>query len=476
MCEVAVTLISRIVNRRKALKGIGVGASAGLFLPTLLTSCKEDDPGGSTIDYDGTILIVGAGAAGLYVADLLMEKGLNVTVLEASERIGGRILSVRGVTDFPVELGADTIKTEESLLLKVTSGLNLNVSDLAAGRENLFYLNGQIKSAGEWATDASFAAAQHFVSNPPFSDNTDQTILQAIQEAGLSSDTYLILESQLGDQLGSDNNRISISGVKGSLNLPTNSKSLALANNPLQDILFSRFSKVLDHIQYSTKVLSIDYSGEEISIVTNNGNLTANKVVLTVPVSIIKRGDVNFIPALPDDKLQALNRMGMDGAMKMMLKFNRNFWGQATYKIFGGELIPVYEGAGAVKSTTNRTLIATAFGSEAEALTGLNDEEIKARLIAELDAMFDGNASTNNELNAFIKKDWSADENIRGGYSYPLPGGSNNDRIVFSAPVQDKLYFAGEAANVNGNYGTVHGALESAAKTAQEIIDSILAE
>ncbi|ELR71012.1 amine oxidase [Fulvivirga imtechensis AK7] len=463
------------MNRRKALKGIGIGASAGLFLPTILTSCKEDDPGGPAIDYNGNVLVVGAGVAGLYVADLLMQKGLNVTVLEASERIGGRILSIRGFADFPVELGADTIRTGESLLLKITSELNIQVSDLAEAREDLFYLNGQTKNAAGWAADSSFSAAQNFINNLPFTD-TDQSILQAIQEAGITGDAYPLLESLLGDQLGSDNSRIGINGIIKSLNLPTNNKFLALANNPLQDIIFSRFSNVLDRIEYNTKVLSVDYSGEEVTIGTSNGNLTANKVVLTVPVSIIKRGDVNFIPGLPDDKLQALSRIGMDGAMKMILRFNRNFWGQTTFKVFGGTMIPMYEGAGSVRSSTNRTLIATAFGSEAEALAGLSDEVIKADLIAELDAMFEGNASTNNELNAFIKKDWSADENIGGGYSYPLPGGSDNDRVILSAPLQDKLYFAGEAANVNGNYGTVHGALESAEKTVQEIIDSILAK
>lgn len=462
------------MNRRKALIKIGAGASACIFLPALLGSCNEDESAGPAISYDGNILIIGAGAAGLYAADLLMAQGLKVTVLEASDRIGGRVLSVRGFADFPLELGANLIKTDQSLLLNFAKKYNLNVTDLAEGSKEIFYLNGLMKSAADWGNDPSFTAAMQFISNINTSDNDNQTIFEAIQEAGLSSDVHRILEGKLGEQLGSDNVSIGIDGTKGALNLPTNSKSLALSNNPVQDLLYSNFAHVIDHVQYNTKVSEIDYSGGEVTVKTNNGSLTAKKVILTVPISIIKGGEIAFNPSLPNDKLSALNNIGMDAAMKVVIKFNRNFWGSDTFRIFGGQFLSFYETGGFGKSSISRTLTATVFGKDAEELSQLSDAEIQSQILSELDTMFEGNATKNNEVTGFLRKDWMADENIRGGFSYPLPGGSDDDRVIYSAPLGNKVYFSGEAANINGNFGTVHGALESAEKSVQEIINSIL--
>lgn len=164
----------------------------------------------------------------------------------------------------------------------------------------------------------------------------------------------------------------------------------------------------------------------------------------------------------------------MDAAIKILIKFNRNFWGQGTFKIFGGSLVPVYTSAGPELSATNRTLIIEAFGKDAEVLGVLTEGEMKEAILDELDAMFDGGARLNNEINEFLKMDWTADPNIQGGYSYPLVGGSDEDRIVLAEAVNEQLYFAGEATSVN--YGTLDGAFESGARVTQNIIDHILEE
>jgi len=83
------------VKRRIALKQIGLGVSAGVVLPGWLTACsKEGDPNPS-IPYDGDVVIIGAGAAGLYAADMLQAKGIKVTILEASPRVGGRVRTLK---------------------------------------------------------------------------------------------------------------------------------------------------------------------------------------------------------------------------------------------------------------------------------------------------------------------------------------------------------------------------------------------
>src|SRR5688572_2182458 len=108
------------MKRRTALRNIGLGLSAGLVLPPWLSSCSPEDPG-PEIQYDGTIAIIGAGAAGLYVADILQSKGLKVVIYEASDRVGGRIRSIRQFDEnplsnsYPIELGAERVLGEDSI-------------------------------------------------------------------------------------------------------------------------------------------------------------------------------------------------------------------------------------------------------------------------------------------------------------------------------------------------------------------------
>ena len=85
------------MKRRIALRQIGLGVSAGVVLPGWLTACsKEEDPNPS-IPNDVDVVIIGAGAAGLYAADILQAKGLKVTILEASPRVGGRVRTLKSV-------------------------------------------------------------------------------------------------------------------------------------------------------------------------------------------------------------------------------------------------------------------------------------------------------------------------------------------------------------------------------------------
>ena len=74
----------------------------------------------------------------------------------------------------------------------------------------------------------------------------------------------------------------------------------------------------------------------------------------------------------------------------------------------------------------------------------------------------------------YIIKDWSKDEFVKGGYSYPLASATPADRFALGKPVNGKLFFAGEATDIKGDAGTVSGALTSAERVSDEVIKSIL--
>lgn len=461
-------------------------------MPRYLMSCTKDDPG-PEVPYDGNVIVIGAGAAGLYAADILRVKGIKVTILEASSQPGGRIRSLRNQTDvqyqsfntasqadFPIELGGEVVYGSNSSWGKIISDLSLpNVEvDPTAPR---YILDNQAKTGADWKSDSDWNAVQNFVNGLPnyTGGNTVQTA------AAVSTRAQALLNSQTGNYYGTNSDRIGARGLAESLKLSRrDTKQLMTRANPWQDIIISRFSEVIPSIVLNTVVKKIDWSSTLITITDSNGKeYTATKVIVTVPLSILKNGDITFTPGLDATKTSALAKFKMDAAMRIVLDFKTNFWGLDSSYIWGGSTVPQYFNSGVGRSKFFRSMALTIYGQKAEQLSALSDYNKVLTILAELDAVYQGQATRfirrdldnpNDSTNLlYLVKDWTKDEYIKGGFSYPLVGTTNADRKDLSLPLADKLYFAGEATDVDGDSGTVSGALNSAARVVEEIVKSI---
>jgi monoamine oxidase len=481
------------VKRRKALKTIGWGATAGLALPFLstgLSSCKDKDPA-PEIRYDGVVGIIGAGAAGLYAADILQNKGVTVKVFEASDRIGGRIRSLRLfddsplATDFPIELGAERIKGSDSLWAQIIDQLRIPTNELTLTALNSFFFDGTIKDLATAQTDPDFIGAKNFLDSLG-TRSGGMSVQQSVEAEGLNQRTHAILNSWIGNFYGTSNSRLGIQGIADSLRLLTRNKNeLFLRSNPMQDALTSRFNAVVPGVELNSVVKSIDYSSGKIVLSgersvgtgTENFSVEVDKVIIAVPVSILKSGDISFTPSLPSAKTTALAHLGMDASVRVILDFKKNFWGKDTGLIYGGTQGPEYLSSGYLRSELNKTLSLTVNGPKAEELSALGEESVPL-ILEELDSVFAGNASLNirkdeNQKNIYEFFDWTKQAYIRGGISYVKPGGSNEDRVVVGTAVENLLFFAGEATDVTGEAGTVSGALLSAQRAVVEVVESI---
>jgi len=476
------------VKRRKALKKIGVGISAGLWMPGLLASCKKDDPG-PEVPYDGTVIIIGAGAAGLYAADILNSKGIKVQILEASNQLGGRVRSLRNQTeilvqtaaDFPVELGAELVYGSNSALGKIIKNFNLTQIELSVQGTDQFVLDNLAKSKADWGSDPDLNSVVNFVSGLPTYSGGDVSMKQA---AGVSARADALLNSMAGNYYGSSSDRVGAKGVSEALGLiEHDNKAFIVKTNPLQDIITSRFSQIVSKVQLNTVVKSINYAGEKIVITDKDGiQFEADKVIVTTSLGVLKSGGVAFSPGLPSVKVASMNKLGMDHCIRVVIDFKKNFWGDASGFIWGGTEGPMYLNIGVARSEFYRTLSVTVYGPKAQALSAQGVNMIDT-ILAELDAIYD------NQASLFIRKvlkddgtegdrvwflaDWGNDEFFKGGMSYPMPGASIVDRENFAAPINEKIFFAGEATDVKGDAGTVNGALNSAERVAEELITSI---
>jgi monoamine oxidase len=485
------------VKRRKALRNIGLGFSAGLMLPSLLSACKEDDAAPSA-RYNGVVGVIGAGAAGLHAADILRTNGIPVRVFEASGRVGGRVRTMQRTTqpddalvfdpnnlpvsEFPTELGASFISGSDSVWGKIADQLNVPLVEFYTQANDIFIVDGTVKTAGDLANDADFIAAKNFVSGLA-SNASVGSVQQAIASAGINARMHAILNSWIGNKSGTSNSTLGIKALAEAIALRTrNDKQYILRANPMEDLVLSRFSNVIPYVELNSVIQSVNYTGEKITLtgVKNGAEAFTDEVdrlIVAVPVSMLKAGAMIFTPSLPSAKTTALSRMEMEASIRVRLEFKKNFWGMDSAFIYGGIQAPEYFNAGIGRDVTQKTLDITIQGTKAQELSAKGNDMIPV-ILAELDAVFNGQATENVRRDAqdnvlSVIMDWTKVPYIRGGAAYIKSGGSNQDRISLSEPVNDKVFFAGEATDIAGEAGTINGAIQSAERAASEVIETI---
>lgn len=485
------------MKRRRAIQQIGLGVTGGLLLPGAFSRCTPADPG-PEVNYSGTVAIIGAGAAGLYVADILRSKGIKVTLYEAGSQIGGRVKSLRNQpvdaypaiplmsSDFPVELGADTFIGTDSTLGKIVQVYRLGTTEFDPAF-NHFVLDNVAKSSSDWGGDPDFAAAMTFRQNLKNLAGSTQSVQQAILAAGIGTRAHGMLNGQIGNVYGADNEAAGVGGLGEEEMLRTgDGKILVLTGNPLQELLISRFNGVQPSVKLNTPIVSVRYDGDPIGLTDKNGGTyEADKVIVTVPVSVLKSGDLEFSPALTGARAGSLAKIGMGASFRAIIEFKRNFWGESAGFILGSSNVPEFMSVGLNRSLFNATLQITVNGAKAAMYSSLGDGAIDA-LLADLDVLYEGQGTqyvrrkvdldTGTETDPiYVQEDWTTREYILGGYSYPLPGATNDDRKNIGQPIGGKLFFAGEATDITGNAGMINGALASAERCAEEVVTSIVA-
>jgi monoamine oxidase len=194
-------------------------------------------------------------------------------------------------------------------------------------------------------------------------------------------------------------------------------------------------------------------------------------VIVTVPLAILQRGDIAFTPALPSTKTDAIANIGMGPGMKVILRFSSRFWPEKTGSIYGAGLVPEFWAtAGGGRSSSDDVLTAFVHGDNAATLSAMNDTDLVAAICAQLDTMFGGTVATSSLTDSHIQ-DWGKEPYIGGTYSYPIVGGGNARKDLADA-IDGKLFFAGEATHYEGHFATVHGALETAYRAAEELVGS----
>lgn len=459
------------MKRRDALKLLGLGVPAGALFPSLFTSCKSNQLF-EGLQYNGKVVIVGAGIAGLYAAYLLQQRKVNVTILEASNVIGGRIRSLETFSDFPVELGAEEIHGQRSVWYDLIRSTG---SEFASGNGlDFIRLDNTLKKMMDVENDTDIKKVDDLIANWSSYAGGDVTADQYIQAQGIPARVQHYMNAVIGNEFGASNDRIGLKGVADADALWTaGDKNFMLRDRSFMSIIREKLADVIPLVTYSSQVRSIDYSGTTITLTDQNGQTyTADRVIITTPLTILRDGDITFTPALPAERTAAFSRIGMGAGMKVILRFQNRFWDYGTGSIYSDGVVPEYwSTGGGGRSPSNTVLTAFAHGAKAEYLQSLGGGLVNA-ILADLDDMYGTGTVGLAVLQASFVMDWTTQPFIRGTYSYPKPGDAGA-RDVIAAPLNNKVFFAGEATHTKGHFGTVHGAMETGFRAVDELFKSI---
>ncbi len=436
------------------LKSCLLTAGSILVPSTILNSCRKD----SFFDqeeFKGSVLIIGAGAAGLYAGYLLRSKGISFQILEASDRIGGRLGKLTGFADYDVDTGAQWLHGTNNILgdliLQTKTKITIDDSTMSYWFEN--------NMVTELPKDPYIFEHKNL---------PDISFKDYAHQQGLDNSYDQIVEAIAGDQGASASLLSAYWNSKDEENWVSGDEDFKFSGT-YYDFIYQQFAQpIVNQINLNKPVVSIDYSGTQIQVTDQTGDeYFCDKLIVTVPISILKLNEIQFNPALPVRKTDVFARFGMGPGLKVFLKFNVKFFPENTY---GGSVCAAYLDDSIGKTTNDIVLIAFVMGDQAANLHALgNDAAITNALIQELDLMFNGQASL-YFMQSFVQ-DYTDKPFIKGAYSYSTIG-MDNARQIAAEPIDNKVFFAGEAMNINGHHQTVHGAVESAYKAVLDLITS----
>jgi monoamine oxidase len=400
------------------------------------------------------VAIIGAGAAGLGAAHALKNAGVSFVVLEARDRVGGRGHTIMASPEVTFDLGCGWLHSaDQNAFVRIAEKLNFEIDrtlppwrDRAVGkafpqeeRENFIHaLDGFLQRLHE----AAKAGVDHPASRYLQSGNRWNPMIDAIS-------TYIN---------GTETDRVSILDFDA-----YEDTNLNWRVRRGYGALMAAYGASLP-IKFNCLVTLIDHSQQRLRLETSLGALSTDKVIVTVPTSLIADQTIRFHPALPD-KVDAAAHLPLGLADKVTLALAEpealpkegNLRGatmrreMGTYHLrpFGQPCIEGFFG-----------------GRYARELEDAGDGAIAAASIDEIVSFL--GSDIRRKLKPLKESRWAHDPFARGSYSHALPGHAGK-RAVLAAPVDDRLFFAGEATSPNF-FSTAHGAHDSGERAAREVM------
>jgi monoamine oxidase len=421
-------------------------------------------------------LVIGAGAAGLAAARTLQTAKRSVLILEARDRIGGRINTNYDFATHPIECGAEYIQGEKVSTWKWVRRYGMKTLPTFAEDDRQFmYVNQKLLPFNQWSSlpGLEFLDFRSLKNNALYqlltdwiqSGKPDLSLAQFLltHQIALSPDIYRIADHYVSASAAIDLDRLGIYGMM-ELTYGDGDRFFRLKDGYTR--LIEKFAAGF-HIRYQTPVTHVRWNEAGVEILTETGaTFTAKQVVITLPLALLQQNAVTFEPELPETKLNAIHGLGSGSITKLILKFDQPFWDR-NQEVFLTTLdTQMWWQPGWGKNDEQAILTAYTGAKGAEKLGFLGKKGAIQAGLQDLETMF--GIQLGDRLQDAMFVDWQADPYARMAYSY-VPVNGVGLRSQLAQPIDQVLFFAGEASHIT-RASLVHGALESGIRAANEIL------
>lgn len=437
--------------------------------------------------FDPDVLIIGAGVAGLAAAGTLSRAGNRVLVLEARDRIGGRIATIHPPgMKVAVELGAEFVHGRPPESFELIGSADLQLSRI---RGEPFCSNeAGLAPCDVWSKIEKVLDKMKTDGSP---QESFAAFVRRLRDAGITDEDKRAACSYVRGFHAAHPEEISvqslIEGIKAEEKIDGDSQfRLPQGYDQIATSLENRIDRSCARVQLNSPVRTVNWGPEKIVVkiasAAGEQSFTARQIVITVPLGLLKTragpGAIDFDPPLAA-KQTWLAQLRVGHVIRVVLVFRFPFWtelraeerslGKMTFLFSSDKDFPTWWTQFPIEQPV---LTAWSPADSAERLSKLSDHEICERAIQSLARVMHVPVERcRAHLVAAFTHNWQIDPYSRGAYSYVAAGGIEVQREL-AAPLNGTLFFAGEATNFQGHSGTVHGAIATGYRAAEEILQS----
>lgn len=419
------------------------------------------------------VLIIGGGVAGLAAAAELTGSGLQVQLLEARQRLGGRIHTIHDpLSAMPIELGAEFIHNYSEHLWELVHSVPLQVGAVEGEslvaqdgeftqRHNFWDAWGEMVRRMEQMTEDDLPYDEFVSRYAADLEEEDRQAARAFVQGFNAADAtrvstrWLYEGEKVNEAIGEGNFR----WLQGYDQVVHTLRHRAFTtdfhlNTVVREVHWAKGSVQL-RVQSSL--------GQDLQ------EFSARSALITVPVSLLREGSPAFTPELPD-KLAAAQQIQIGPVVRITFRFREGFWWEEhpdlSFLLSRDEVMPTWWTSlpAAVPLLTGWVA-----GPAAQKLRGKSASEVADAALRALARILRRDRAELEELvEAWYTHDWEEDPYSRGAYSWVISG-QTQATAQLAAPVEDTLFFAGEATNLENQSATVHGAIATGKRAAREI-------
>jgi monoamine oxidase len=429
------------------------------------------------------VVVVGAGAAGLAAARTLARAGLSVELLEAQDRVGGRILSLPDVNGYPIELGAEFVHGRPAATLALAREAGSAIVEGAASHWEL--RDGKLEPAADVLHGVQRLIRQ--------ADGVGEELSVGVFLARFAREPTLGHAAEWARMMveGFD----AADPARASLKAIVEEWTSGEAAPRRQARPAGGYGRLIRHLadtavssgvrlRLGTAVEAVTWTQDDVRVAaTAHGTpfpVRARRAVITLPLGVLQApagepGTVRFTPGL-ESKRKALDRLLMGAVLRIVLRFSQPFWERIAggrYRDVGFFHAPDCEVPTFWTALPDRVPILTAWtgGPSAAKLSDAGDPEIVRAALRGLGALFGRDVDLQSLLVQAHTHNWQHDPFARGAYSYLAVGGLGA-RTALSEPLANTLFLAGEATSENES-GTVGGALAAGEAAGRAVLTSL---